>query len=71
MRHRVGLGRLRYWLHPDQAPKYGPGFNASEGRGALRWRNDSGVAYRGTRRMSLRRIVAWAHQPPSSTHFMR
>ena len=27
---RFNLGRLRYWLHPSQAPKYGKDFIASE-----------------------------------------
>lgn len=30
------VGRLRYWLHPHQAPKYDADFIASEGRNALR-----------------------------------
>ena len=29
----ISLSRLRYWLHPSQAPKYGRGFIASEERG--------------------------------------
>jgi len=28
--HHPSFSRLRYWLHPSQAPKYGRGFIASE-----------------------------------------
>ena len=33
----ASLGRLRYWLPLFQAPRYGTGFIASEGRGAPQW----------------------------------
>jgi len=31
-RHHPSFSRLRYWLHPFQAPRYGTGFIASEER---------------------------------------